>query len=166
MQKIIVDGYNVIHADERLKRLVRQDLLEARRKLVERLARYLERKNLQTTVVFDGRGGLTDVDVEIPGKLQVLFSASGQTADDLIIEILETSSNAREYIVATSDMADIGRTARAMGAQVVESRAFLARIDQKKRQIEENAPDEIVEDVDYWLERFRGSDDLNHEGGK
>jgi predicted RNA-binding protein with PIN domain len=154
MQRIIVDGYNVIYADVRLKRTARNDLRKARRELIRLLAQYLERKSLQVTVVFDGRGGLTDVDVEIPGKLQVLYSCAGQTADELIIEILQSSSNPRQYIVATSDMADIGRSANAMGAEVLDARAFLARIEAKTPKSEYESGDETVEDVDYWLERF------------
>jgi len=154
MQRIIVDGYNVIHADERLKRWIRSDLQKARTGLIRRLEQYVGRKNLQITVVFDGRGGLTDVEVEIPGKLQVLYSRTGQTADELIIEIVQASSNPRQYIVATSDMADIGRSARALGAEVLESKAFLARIRTKPSRTGDDRKEESVEDVEYWLDQF------------
>ena len=53
MQRFIVDGYNVIHADPELKKTVRFDLQSARRELVQRLKRYLEAKNVRLTVVFD-----------------------------------------------------------------------------------------------------------------
>jgi predicted RNA-binding protein with PIN domain len=158
MQKIIVDGYNVVHADERLKRELRVDLHSARRELIGRFAAYLREKNLQITLVFDGRGGLTDVDVEIPGKLQVLYSSSGQSADDLILEILEKSANPRQYIVVTSDMTDIGRNARSLGASVVASSEFLDRMRPKKQQ-GPAAPDSgETEDIEYWMDQFGQKD--------
>jgi len=154
MQKVIIDGYNVIHADHDLKHAMRKAPLDARRALIDRLARYLEDKRLQLTVVFDGHGGIADVDVEIPGKLQVLFSPAGQTADDLILDVLEDSSNPRRYIVVTSDVADIGRSAGAMGAEVISSRAFLSRIRPVERQKEPSPEDGAADDIDYWLEQF------------
>ena len=159
MQRMIIDGYNVIHADERLKKAARADLLGARRRLVRRLASYLATKNLQVTLVFDGRGGITDVDVEIPGKLQVLFSSAGQTADELIIGMLESSSNARKYIVVTSDMADIGRAASAMGANVLSSTRFLERIEPRSTSGTKERGDTEDEGVDYWLRKFGEGDE-------
>jgi predicted RNA-binding protein with PIN domain len=155
---MIIDGYNVLHADERLKKAARVDLLSARRALVRRLTAYLKTKKLQMTLVFDGRGGITDVDVEIPGKLQVLFSSAGQTADDVIVGMLETSSNPRKYIVVTSDMADIGRAARAMGANVLSSSEFLDRMEPKKASGQVENEDAAADDIDYWLKKFGGDD--------
>jgi predicted RNA-binding protein with PIN domain len=154
MQKMIVDGYNVIHADPDLKRTMQKDPQGARRALIRRLAKYLENKSVQLSVVFDGHGGITDVDVEIPGKLQILFSPEGQSADELILEIMEASSHPRRYIVVTSDVADIGRAAGALGAEVVASQEFLSRIRPHERRNGHDAVDAVADDVDYWLERF------------
>ncbi len=161
MQKIIVDGYNVLHADPELKRMIRQDLQKARRILVHRLTDYLGDRRVQVTLVFDGRGGMTDVDVEIPGKLQILYSAAGETADELIVGMLERSDSPRRFIVVTSDMADIGRTARAMGAGLLSSRDFLSRI---QRAAPAPAPEEAADgetpgDLDYWLKQFGQEED-------
>lgn len=156
MQKIIVDGYNVIHADPELKRTVGHDLEKARRSLVRMLKRYLESKSVRVTLVFDGHGGITDVDVEIPGRLQVLYSPAGQSADDLILDIVGDSANPREYVVVTSDMADIGRSARSMGAVVLPSPQFLARIRPVSEDAGVRSQEEQSNDVDYWLNRFGG----------
>lgn len=156
---MIIDGYNVIHADGQLKGVAKRDLQEARRQLVGRLMRYLEQKNLQITLVFDGHGGMTDVDIEIPGRLQVLFSSAGQSADEVILEILETSSNPRQYIVVTSDMADIGRSARAMGVDIIASKSFLSRIRRKEQETgDRRSKGGPVDDIDYWLEKFGGEE--------
>jgi predicted RNA-binding protein with PIN domain len=118
------------------------------------------------TVVFDGRGGMTDVEMILPSKLQVMYSPFGQTADELIVRSLRTASNPREYIVITSDAADIGRTARALGAGVISSQEFLRRIDRSdsntvEEKSEKPAPNE--DDTDYWLKLF-SSDGENDAG--
>jgi predicted RNA-binding protein with PIN domain len=170
MQKVIVDGYNVIHADERLKQTAARDLEGARGQLVGRVKRYLKHKRVQITIVFDGAGGLTEVEPVVPGKLQVLFSNTLQTADELILKTLGDANNPRAFIVVTSDMTDIGRCAREMGAEVVGSREFLKRIggktgkrprggaDGNKKTIE---PGE--QDVDYWMDQFAGKPPPNAE---
>jgi predicted RNA-binding protein with PIN domain len=167
MQKIIVDGYNVIHADGELRALPME---RARRELLARLRRYLSGKDVQVTVVFDGVGGMEDAEAVIPGRLQVLYSASGQTADEVIVGALHTHPNPREYIVVTGDIADIGRSVAAVGASVMSPADFLERTDARargagpRRAPEKPDPDE--EDVDYWLELFERSEDGDAPGRK
>lgn len=165
MHNVIVDGYNVLHADADLKKRLGRDLQGARNALVRRVLRYLERKRLRITLVFDGRGGVTGVDTPLPGKLQVLFSRAGQTADELILETLRGSPNPRAFTVVTSDMTHIGREARSLGAEVLPSTGFLERIGEPGPRNEPAGPaDGVAGDIDYWLEKFenRGK---NENGG-
>ena len=53
MERVIVDGYNVIHAWVPLKRLLDVSLEAAREKLIERLAVYAMVTFADVTVVFD-----------------------------------------------------------------------------------------------------------------
>ena len=53
MERVLVDGYNVIHAWVPLKRLLDVSLEAARDKLVERLAVYAMVTGSDVTVVFD-----------------------------------------------------------------------------------------------------------------
>jgi len=125
-QKLIIDGYNVIYTDEGLRRTACRDLQGARDKLMELLKQYLKGRRVQITVVFDGRGGLASAEAVIPGMLQVLFSAGNDTADELIITTIRRSSSPRSFVVVSSDMAHIGRTAKGMGCEVIGSKRFLA----------------------------------------
>jgi predicted RNA-binding protein with PIN domain len=162
MQKIIIDGYNLIHADPRMRRATAKGMEAARTDLVRRLREYLEEKDVQITVVFDGAGGIVDAEPVVPGRLQVLYSASGQSADELIVNTLGEHPNPREYIVVTSDMADIGRAVGAVGSVVMSSPEFLERLDGRSAAAEaaagEEKPTPSEQDVDYWLDKFGVAD--------
>ena len=159
MQKLIVDGYNVIYTDDRMRRVACRDNERARKRLLELLREYVADRDVQVTVVFDGRGAMVDAEALIPGRLQVVYSARGQTADDVIVRTLEESDQPAAYIVITSDIRDIGRTARAMGCEVIGSKRFLDRISvggeaktRHKRAGEK--PEPSKDDADYWMNKF------------
>jgi len=161
-QKIVVDGYNVIYADDELRKTAGRNIERSRKKLVSMLSAYLSNRDLRMTVVFDGRGGLADVETVIPGKLQVVYSARYETADDLIVKMISASSNPRSHIVVTSDRAHIRPAVSEIGCAVIESKDFLARIRGRPSESpageEEKKPRGGSDDMDYWLDRFkRGS---------
>ncbi len=160
MQKLVIDGYNLLHADMALKTLARKDLQKARDLLLERITRYLEHRQMQVTLVFDGTGGITDAESVLPGKLQVVYSPSRQTADQFIVDAVAKSNNPQSFIVVTSDRADIGRAVASLGASVLSSPEFLDRLTTsrkapqpaKRRRAEKPNPEDI--DVDYWMKQF------------
>ena len=88
MQKIIIDGYNVIYTDDRLRRVACKDLDRARTGLIERVVEYVRNRSIQVTVVFDGRGGIAESTVVVPRKVQIVFSPRGQSADELIVSTI------------------------------------------------------------------------------
>jgi predicted RNA-binding protein with PIN domain len=160
-QRIIIDGYNVIYTDERLRRTACRDLQKAREALIDRLRAYLSGRQLRVTLVFDGRGGMIEAESVVPHKLQVLYSASGQSADDVIINTIRDSGNPRGFIVVTSDNADIGRVVRPLGCEVIGSMSFLRRIASPPHQgkaPKHDTPDSELGDTDYWLRQF-GADE-------
>ncbi|UCH85496.1 MAG: NYN domain-containing protein [Candidatus Latescibacterota bacterium] len=160
-QKVIVDGYNVIYADDRLRRFAIKNMERARKEFVGLLRSYVEAKRIQVTVVFDGRGSLADADAVIPGKLQVVYSPRGQTADDLIISTVRGAANPQSYLVVTSDRTHIIPVVRGLGCQVLGARRFLERIASAEpddpRPADEK-PDPISDDTDYWMDKFGDGD--------
>jgi len=157
-QKLIIDGYNVVFTDDALRRIAITDRRSARAQLIDRVKAYLTLRRIQTTIVFDGRGRMVDHETIIPGRLQVVYSAEGQTADDFIIETVKASQVASAYLVVSSDAGHVARPARALGCQVMGSKAFLERLAsaQGKDAPPPTASTETdLGDTDYWLERFR-----------
>ncbi|MBR6744755.1 MAG: NYN domain-containing protein [Clostridia bacterium] len=82
---VIVDGYNVIYAWERLKRIANVNLEEARKNLIDLLENYTAYTKTRVVLVFDaylvkeGKGS----DYEKDG-LRVVFTKQDQTADTYI----------------------------------------------------------------------------------
>ncbi len=159
-QKIVVDAYNVIHADNDLRRIAGKDLERARRRLVARVAAYVREKELQVTLVFDGKGAMADAETILPGRLQVIYTPRHQSADELIISMIAASENPREIIVVSSDRAHIRPAAAQAGCPAIGSKEFLGRIQARKAKDVAGESDEKPRpesgDTDYWLERFGG----------
>jgi predicted RNA-binding protein with PIN domain len=165
-QRVIIDGYNVIYTDDRLRRVAIKDIERAREHFVRQVKSYLASRQLRVTIVFDGRGGLTDAESVIPGKLQVLYSPTGQTADEVIVGMVTRSGNPRQFIVVTSDQADIGSRLRPLGSRIIRSKRFLERMAATQREEREDEADpgkEVFGDTDYWLRRFEEDEDGKHE---
>lgn len=163
-QRIIIDGYNVVYTDDALRKMACKNLEGARERLIAMLRSYIENRSMRVTLVFDGRGGLTDSEVVVPGKLQVLFSSVGQTADEVIVRTVLDSGNPRQFLVVTSDHADIGSRLRPAGCQVVGSKRFLDRMVNpggRKRRPSNRGKEGPAElgDTDYWLEQFEADPD-------
>ncbi|HRW38218.1 MAG TPA: NYN domain-containing protein [Aquihabitans sp.] len=115
---LVVDGYN-------LARTAWQGLAleEERRRTVELVEEVQARSGARATVVFDGRDEV--VGPVASRRVQVRFSATGQTADDAIVALLDALPDDGPVVVVSSDRA-VGRDVRARGATVLSSPAFLA----------------------------------------
>lgn len=159
LQKIIIDGYNVIYTDDRLRRVACKDLERARQGLIEMMRGYLENRDVQMMLVFDGKGVLEDRETVIESRLQVVFSAASQTADELIVSLIRESGNPGVYLVVTSDMADIGGTARSLGCQVVGSKRFLDRLSRAPEPEPAPRGRGRYGTTEYWLKQFTSEEE-------
>ena len=139
MQRLIVDGYNVVHAWTSLKRLVSEASLEAaREKLVERLAVLGMISGESVTVVFDAHhsAAMSNSEETVDG-VRVVFTRRGHSADHAIERIAYQASEAGDVItVATSDrfQRDLVRgmggaviSALELERQVIEAESEMAR---------------------------------------
>ena len=100
---LLVDGHSVIFSLGELRKLHRGNPRHARDQLVGRLARYVDSSDERVVVVFDGQGVTSEERTEVSG-LQVFYSGSGQTADDVIERLVANYSATYELTVATEDL--------------------------------------------------------------
>ena len=96
--QIIVDGYNFIGKRKGL----RGDMESQRNELIQLLARYKAVKGYSITVVFDGwRSGWPNEHGELREGIDVIFSRSGEKADQVICRIATQLGSA--CVVVSSD---------------------------------------------------------------
>ena len=157
MEKILIDGYNLLYKDGVLKNQAERSLEEAREQLVAMVGAY-RTGDTEIVVIFDGRGGGEGRRRKAASTgVQVRFSRHPQTADHLILEIIEKEKRRRSLTVVTSDRKDIGRIAQAEGVRWISSESFLRRLQRAPRKPvpgggKPSSPS--PEEMDYWLKRF------------
>jgi len=129
MDRLVVDGYNVIHAWVPLKRLLDVSLEAARDKLIERLAVYAMVTGSDVTVVFDAHHSAARTNSEdVVEGVHVIFTRKGHSADHVIERIAYAATGTGDAItVATSDRTQRDLV-RGMGGAVIDARELERRV--------------------------------------
>ena len=130
MERVIVDGYNVIHAWPQLKRLLVDASLEAARDtLIERLSVFGDVAGADVTVVFDAHrsAARTNSEAVVEG-VHVIFTRKGHSADRVIEKIAYDAAQVGDVItVATSDRVQRDLV-RGMGGAVITALELERRV--------------------------------------
>lgn len=126
--RILVDGYSLLHKWPELAPGKARHSAVAREELVRRLTDYHDATGTAITVVFDGAGerGLPS-EMASTRAMEVLFSRSGQTADDIIERAAARLAHHGEVLVVTDDYAERD-TVIAFGAMAVSCDVFQSMV--------------------------------------
>jgi len=163
--RIVIDGYNLIHAIPELARLVGSDLERAREALVTKLAVYRSQRKVRVTVVFDGTG-TPGPRTWPPGGIEVVFSRAPQNADDKIKNMLALEKSPKSWTVVTSDNS-IVLYARDYGAKTLPAAEFAAKLGPSVPNLGPNtsvkqeaplSPTEVAEWEEYFRKGRQGKD--------
>jgi predicted RNA-binding protein with PIN domain len=130
MERVIVDGYNVIHAWPELKKLLTGASLEAARdRLVERLSVFGMVVGADVTVVFDAHHSTARTNSEeMVEGVRVIFTRKGHSADHIIERMAYEATQAGDVItVATSDRFQRDLV-RGMGGAVISAPELERRV--------------------------------------
>ncbi len=103
MRVLIVDGHSIIFAWQELRKLHVRRSASARDALVRRLTEYQDFSGVHVVAVFDGKGAKTNEQTE-PGGVQIFYSGTGQTADDIIERLVAIYGKEHDITVATDDL--------------------------------------------------------------
>jgi hypothetical protein len=135
MERVIVDGYNVVHAWPSLKRLMTEASLEAARdSLVERLSVLGYITGADVTVVFDSHQAAASSQETVEG-VHVMFTRRGHSADHAIERIAYDASQAGDVItVATSDRFQRDMV-RGMGGAVITALELERRVVEAEQEM-------------------------------
>lgn len=138
MQKriLIVDGHSIIFAWPEMRSLHARRNILAREAVVKLLTEYYDFSDVHVVAVFDGQGGKVTEETE-PGGIQVFYSGSGQTADDVIERLVAKYGAENEITVATNDLLE-QQTVMVFGAQCISAEGLKsllndARIDLQRQ---------------------------------
>jgi len=137
VERVIVDGYNVIHAWPQLKRLLDDASLEASRdKLIERLSVFGMVAGADVTVVFDAHHSTARTSSEeLVEGVHVMFTRKGHSADHAIERIAYEASQAGDAItVATSDRFQRDLV-RGMGGAVISALELERRVVEAEQEL-------------------------------
>ena len=136
MERLIVDGYNVIHAWPSLKRLLDVSLEAARDELVQRLSVYGLVSGTEVTVVFDAHHSAARANAEeVVEGVRVLFTRKGHSADHAIERIAYGATGAGDVItVATSDRFQRDLV-RGMGGAVISAPELERRVIEAEQEL-------------------------------
>ena len=161
---LLVDGYNVIGAWERVRRehLTHE---EAREALLHLLADYAGYSGQEIIVVFDGyKSGRRVRSEDMISGVRVVFTMQGETADNYIESVCDRTPRYREVRVATSDGVEQTVT-MGRGAVRISSRELLIELSHVRRtghvSHAQNGPrrntvdSQLPEDVRSALEKMR-----------
>ena len=125
---VIVDAYNLIMTSAEYGAVKGGRMQGAREGLVRDIVRYKKVRGHKVTLVFDatGAGGIERT-VDKKEGVNVIFTKRDETADDVIIEMVERGSGG-ERVVVTSDVAVL-RGAKRRGAAVITSEGFIRKME-------------------------------------
>lgn len=158
MAHIIIDAYNLMWSSSAFKRYQNFSLEKQRDILIEQLSAYKKIKPHQITVVFDGtKSGHYSLSEYQQAGIQVYFSRHHQTADQLLIEMIQDSS--KEMIVVSSDH-QITTKAKSKNYPFISSQEFAQKIqtammDSMKGFIDEDLPEKKPIHK-RWITKKRG----------
>jgi predicted RNA-binding protein with PIN domain len=153
----IIDGYNVIRRDTRLRTMeAEQGLEEGRNALVSQIRNSERLAKARIIVVFDGAAGAASRTSSPRSKVDVLFSVPPQNADQKIVSILNSRGEDNSITVVTADR-DLQWEVKKLGARVVDPGDFIkSQLAPHKRPRRESSADPITtaEDLAWGLKTF------------
>jgi predicted RNA-binding protein with PIN domain len=124
-----VDGYSLLHAWRELARGKPRYSAAARDELIQVLRQYADALGTPLTVVFDGAGPAPSIahESQSSAEMEILYSKSGQTADDIIEKVAARLVAFGEVLVISDDFAEQD-TVRAAGARTSSCGHFITDI--------------------------------------
>jgi len=128
--RILVDGYSLLHAWPELAKGKARYSAAAREELIHQLRLHSDSIGTPITVVFDGQGPTPSVAVEAPSTpmMEIIYSKSGQTADDIIERVTAKLVNYGEVLVVSDDFAERD-TVVSVGGNVCSCDYFIRQIE-------------------------------------
>src|SRR5512136_1439561 len=152
----LIDGNNL------LGRIAPHELRErsGRDGLVVRLLAFQRVTRARLHLVFDGNPEESPTDIPVNAKFIIHYPGAGQSADDVIRDMIARQTDRRRFFVVSSDRA-IRELAKKRGLEAVTSDVFARELKaaikqgKKRRELEKRTESPTGLEVDLWGEVFR-----------
>jgi len=119
---LLVDGHSILFAWKELRALQMNAGAAARATLLQMLGELHDSSDWHVVVVFDGQGGEIQTE-KIPAGLQVVYSSSQRTADDVIERLVVKYADRHRIVVASDDHLE-RQVVMASGAEAISSKGL------------------------------------------
>jgi uncharacterized protein len=127
--RILVDGYSLLHNWPGLAPGRARYSAAARDALIRRLTLYQDAVGVPVTIFFDGAGtGRGKPNAAFSGTVEVLYSARGQTADQMIERAVHRFGPYGEVLAVTDDHAE-RETVGSLGGNAASCRNFIRDVE-------------------------------------
>ena len=153
--RILVDGYSLLHGWLELAPGKPRHSAHAREELVRVLTRYSDACGTPVTVVFDGQSPGGPAEIRSTSDVEILFSRTGQTADQMIERAAHLLGAYGEVLVVSDDGAE-RETVRSLGAATSNSfnfiqtvKAFLSDLDRDVKRHNERERNQFKKRPDH-----------------
>jgi predicted RNA-binding protein with PIN domain len=148
----ILDGYNLLFT------LTESDhpLAKQRTKIILFLQKKFAALKMHGILVFDGRVRRGEESGRsYPSPLEVIYTPKGESADQFIIERIESSQNPREITVVSNDRGLIAN-ARPLGAKTIANADFIEWLLTRKKKTSSPKPHiaDTKQNIDRLLKIF------------
>jgi uncharacterized protein len=127
---LIVDGHSIIFAWPELRSLHAHRTLTAREELIKILTQFQDYSGTRVVLVFDGTGVAVNETSE-PGGIQIFYSSTSKTADDIVERLVAKYSQIYPITIATADLME-QQTAISFGADCVGAEGLRQMIKDAK----------------------------------
>jgi len=152
----LIDGNNL------LGRIAPHELRErsGRDGLVVRLLAFQRVTRARIHLVFDGDPEPTPTDVPVNPKFTIHYPGEGQSADDVIHDMIARQTDRRRFFVVSSDRA-IRELAKKRGLEPVTSEVFARELKaaikegKKRRELEKRTEAPSSLEIELWDEVFK-----------
>ncbi len=151
LARILVDGYSLLHYWVELAPGKPRHSAAARQELIRVLSQYQDAVGTPMTVVFDGDSKVKPTAPEAGSSLEVLYSRTGQSADQIIERVAHRMRPYGEVMAVTDDGAE-RETVLSMGGSACSCENFIRLIDGELDDLSRN----IVLYNRRERERFKG----------
>ena len=131
---VVIDGYNLIHADSYLTDLAKRDMGAARDQVIERLCNYAAYRGHELAVIFDaynvaGGEGYEEDHLGV----RVIYTAENEPADIRIGLITGSTKNRQVYVVSSDVL--VQNDSFEHGALRISSKEFMNMLEQTESEI-------------------------------